>query len=103
MTLPVLLAQDRPSVKRGRLSARRDCRGLNRDGLLAVLLLSGLANVDAAFEERAIFDADALRHDVAGERTFVADINAVAGRQVAANLAEHNHFTGIDVRGDLAI
>src|SRR5690242_1278336 len=103
MTLPVPLAQDRPSVNRGRLSASRDCRGLDGDWLLAVLLLSGLANVDAALEEGAIFDADALRHDVAGERAFVADVNAVAGRQVAANFAEHNHFAGVDVRGNLAV
>jgi hypothetical protein len=36
-----------------------------------------LADVDAALEVGAVFDADALRDYVAGQRTFVADVHAV--------------------------
>src|SRR5438128_919167 len=87
------------------LSAGCGCgRGLDRNRFLAVaLLLSGLANVDATLEEGAIFNADALRDDVACKRAFVADVYAVAGVQVAADFAEHNHFASVDVGSYLSI
>ena len=46
-----------------------------------------LANVNAALEEGAVFNADAGGADVAGERTLGADIDAVRGRDVAVHLA----------------
>src|SRR6185369_4860929 len=59
-------------------------RGRARDGIklrvaLAVdlLLRVGLLDVDATLEEGTVFDADALRNDVTGERAFVADVNAI--------------------------
>ena len=51
------------------------CYCLRRDGRRRLLfairllagLLSGLADVDSALEERAVFDRDARSHNVAGE------------------------------------
>src|ERR1043166_2992101 len=57
-----------------------------------------LADVDAALEERAVLDRDALRHDVAGQRTFVADVHAVGRGQVALELADHDDLTRVHVR-----
>src|SRR5208282_1519234 len=47
------------------------------------------ADVDAALEEGAVFNRDARRHHVPGQRTVTADITTVAGGQVAAHFAEH--------------
>src|SRR5512146_1547715 len=66
-------------------------------------LLAGLANVDPALEEGAVFDADALRNHVAGKRPFVADIYTVGGGQVAANLAQDHDLAGADIRRDHAV
>jgi len=63
----------------------------------------GLADVDAAFEEGAVFDADAGRGYVAGEGAFAADVDAVLGVDVAAHFAEDDDFAGGDVGGYLAI
>src|SRR5215467_4880495 len=61
------------------------------------LRLVGLAKIDATFEERAIFDAEAVSRDVASHRSFRADIHAISNRHVAAQLTHHNHFFGSDV------
>src|SRR3954454_23203858 len=66
-------------------------------------LLAGLADIDAALEEGAIFDRDALGDYVAGQRTFVADVDAVGGGQVATDLAEDNDLARVDVGGDTAV
>ena len=63
----------------------------------------GLADVDAALEECAVFDGDAGSGDVAGECAFAADIDAVGGGDVAADFAEDDDFAGGDVGGDLAV
>src|SRR5215469_16012960 len=82
----------------------RDARGLDRNRFLAVvLLLSGLANVDTTLEESAVFNADALGYNVTGERTFVADIHAITGGEIAANFPQNDHFAGIDVGRDLSV
>src|ERR1051326_1547545 len=83
----------------------RPCSGsggvLGNDRLLALVfavgLLTGLADVDAALEECAVFDADALGHDVARQRSFVADVHAVAGAQVATHFSGHHDLTRRDV------
>jgi len=63
----------------------------------------GFADVDAALEECTVFNADACRGDVAGEGAFAADIDAVGGGDVAADLAEDDDFAGDDVGGDLSV
>ncbi len=65
--------------------------------------LSALADVDAALEEGAVFDGDASGDDVAGERTVAANVDAVAGGEVAADFAQDHDLTGIDVGGDNSI
>src|SRR5258708_22519281 len=91
-----------------KLSAGSCCFGRNRsNGLVfAIRFLPGLpcfADVDSAFEERAVFNRDAGRDYVAGERTVTANIHAITGREVATNFPEHNDLTGIDVGGDYTI
>ena len=78
---------------------------LRRSSFLAfaVDLLAGLADVDATLEERAFFDADALGDDVAVERAFAANVEAVAGRHVAADFAENDDFARGNVGRDYAI
>ena len=79
-----------------------DNGGLGRGGG-AVLGVAGLADVDAALEVGAVLDGDAGGGDVPGEGAFAADVDAVAGMDVAAHLAEHDDFAGGDVGGDLAV
>src|SRR5579884_4528973 len=67
------------------------------------LLISGLADINAALEEGAILNRDALRYDIARERAFAADVHSVTGVHVAAHFAEDDNFTGRDVRGYLSI
>ena len=69
----------------------------------ALLVGARLADVDTALEERAVLNGDALGGDIAGERTFAADVDAIAGGDVAAHLAEHDNLAGGDVGGDLTI
>src|SRR5450432_1990256 len=85
-------------------------RGFGRDrhsGLVFAIRflsrLSGFADVDSAFEERAVFNRDARRDNVAGKRTVAANIYAIARGQVAANFSKHNDFAGVDVGGDYAV
>jgi len=70
---------------------------------LCLVGLSAFANVDAAFEEGAVFNGDAGCDNVAGERAVTANIDAVAGSEIATDFAEHDDFTGIDVGGDYAV
>src|SRR5205085_10112225 len=78
---------------------RRRRTGLRRERIelagpdLAVGLLVGLLNVDPALEEGAIFNADALRHDVTGERALIADVHTIGGVEVAPHLADHHNLT----------
>ena len=43
----------------------------------------GLADVDAALEEGTVFNADAGRGDVTGERAFCTDVDAIRGSDIA--------------------
>ena len=80
----------------GGLRSRRVAGGFR----LGIRLLAGFADVDAALEERSVFDADALRDDIAGQRAFIADVNAIAGIHVAAYFAEDHDLARVDVGGD---
>src|ERR1700722_2797649 len=62
-----------------------------------------LANVDAALEEGSIFDGDARGDHVAGQRTFAADVDAIARVHVSAHLAQYHYLTRHDVGRDLAV
>ena len=66
-------------------------------------VVAGLADVDAALEEGAIFDGDARGDDVAGERTFAAYVDTVRCLAVAADLTEDDDLAGADVGCDLAV
>src|ERR1700681_4512772 len=75
----------RPGADRGRLWRRNSLVFAVRL-LLRRLRLSAFADVDAALEERAVFNRDARCNHVAGERTIAANVDPVAGRQVPADL-----------------
>src|SRR5438270_10439476 len=91
------------------LRARANCSRLSRrDRLLFAvrLLLAGLstlADVDTALEVGTIFDGDTGRNYVAGEGAVAANVDSIAGRQVAAHFAENDDLAGIDVGRDYAI
>src|SRR5580658_8326864 len=94
------------------LRAGADSRGLGRGDALVFavgFLLAGLssgaafADVDAAFEEGAVFNGDAGGDNVAGQRAVAADIHAVAGGEIATHLAEDHDFAGVDVGCDYAV
>src|SRR5207302_3339077 len=78
------------------------CRG---SGFRFFLLarLRTLADVDAALEERAVFNRNSRRHYVARERAIAANVDSVARGQVPANLAQHHNLAGVDVRGNHAV
>jgi len=74
-----------------------------RVGCRRLVVGRGFADIDAALEEGTVLDADSLRHDIAGQRTFVANVNAVGCSNVAAHLPQDDGLTGGDVGGDDAI
>ncbi len=82
-----------------RLEHLGDGRGRSGTGQLGF----GLADVDAAFEEGAILDADASRGHIAGQGALGADVHAVRGSDVAANLAQDDDLASGDVGRDLAV
>src|SRR5205814_7082197 len=69
-------------------------------GGVSVDLVFGFLEIDAALEERAIFNAQAVRYHITGQSTFCTDVNAVADRHVAVKLSHHDDFLGIDVGGN---
>ena len=70
---------------------------------LRLLRLSALADVDAALEERAIFNGDARRDHVAGQRPIAANIHAVAGGQIPPDFAQHHNLPRINVGSNHSI
>jgi len=46
-------------------------------------------------EERSVFNGDARCDHVAGQRSIAADIDPVAGRQIATHFAEHYDFAAL--------
>jgi hypothetical protein len=56
----------------------------------------GRVDFDAALEMGAIFDADARGGNVADDRAFALDVDAVAGVEVADDFAKHDHLAGMN-------
>src|ERR1035438_5097038 len=83
-----------------RLGRLRDCRGGGTGG---ARLVFGLANVDATFEEGAIFNADARSSHIAGQGAFRADVDAIRSRHIAANFAQNDNFAGGNAGRHLAV
>src|SRR5208282_5344436 len=67
------------------------------------LRLAALADVDAALEERSVFNGNAGSDHVTGEGAVTADVDTVAGREIAADLAKNHDFARVDVGGNDAI
>src|SRR5580765_6252732 len=106
--MPVVNLHQSPEAKAQSLSSCRHCRfRSSRRSALRFFLLAALlrtfADVDAALEERAVFNRDARGHDVAGQRSVTANVDAVARGQIAAHLAEHDDLAGINVGGDYTV
>jgi len=59
--------------------------------------LATLADVDATLEVRAVFNRDAGGDNVASQRAVAANVDAVAGGEVAAHFAQHNDLAGADI------
>src|SRR5579864_8335644 len=73
-------SQHRPIYLAAKLCPGADCGRLGRSSLvfavrLLLLRLSALADVDAALEERAVFNRDACRNHVARKRTVAANVH----------------------------
>src|SRR5271167_709675 len=98
-TLTVVPSRNRLDPGRSR---RYHFAGGRRTCLLGftVGLLAGFANVNPALEISAVFDADALRDHVPGERAFAADVHAIAGCDVAADFAEYHDLARRNVGRD---
>src|SRR5579862_3153895 len=62
-----------------------------------------LLDIDAALEQRTIFDADARRNDVPDQLRILADIDFVGSHDVTLHLAEDDDFPGAYVGLDAAI
>ena len=69
-----------------------------RDRLL-VLWLRGL-NLDRALHHGSVFNTDARRHDISGERTFAANVQTIRAMDIASHRAHDYHFLGGDVGDD---
>jgi len=94
------------NAKRDRSAARKMALGLGwleHFGCSGAGLAFRFANVDAALEEGAIFNADAGRGYVAGQGAFSANIDPVGGGDIPANLAQDHNLTGRDAGGHLAV
>ena len=68
-----------------------------------LIFLFGIAHFDAALEDRAFFDADAMRDHIAREQAFAADVQPVRTVDVALHLAHDYDFFGGDVRRDVSV
>src|SRR5437588_203903 len=73
------------------------------DSASEFLMRGGFAGIDAALEERAVFDRNTRSHYIASKRTIAANIYPVACGQISAHFTEHNDFTRIDIGRDHAI
>jgi len=77
--------------------ALRACSG---PGPGFLVFLFGVAHFDAALQDRALFDADAVRDHVAGEYAFAAHVQSIGALDVALHLAHDDDFIGRDVGRD---
>src|ERR1700686_336754 len=104
-----------PSLKHRPIFARNLCPGADGSRLwccrnclvfsvgLLLLRLSALADVDAALEERAVFNRNTSSNHVARERAVAANVHPVAGRQVAPHFAQHHDLPRINVGRNHAV
>ena len=68
-----------------------------------IFSLPRFADVDAALEEGAFANADALCSHIPGQRSFTADVHTIAGIDITPHFAKNNHFTGSDIRRHVCI
>src|SRR5208282_4585420 len=68
-----------------------------------LIFLFGVAYFDAALENRAFFNADAMRNHVTGEHPFATDVQPVRALDVALHLAHDDYFIGDDIGRDVSI
>lgn len=61
----------------------------------------GWVNFDAALEISAVFDADARRRNVAGDRAVLLDVHAATGVDIAHDFSEGNHVPGVNLGSEL--
>src|SRR5262249_15110471 len=92
-------------LRAGRSFAHRRLGGRDRLALRhsVHIFQSRFADINPALEVRAIFNADALADHVSGQRTFIADVHAITGGQIALHFAQDHHFFGVDVRLHLSV
>src|SRR5579883_277049 len=90
------------SLRYGELVAGGGC-GLAQDGDFAGALRLRADDVDAAFEVRAVVDADAGGLDVADETALLADGDLLSDLDVAADGAIDGYLAGANVGFDLAV
>ena len=69
----------------------RNASGLRTSALVV------LFDIDGALEERAVFNHDALRADIANQRAGLAQFHASGGGDVAFNPAMDNQIARCDV------
>src|SRR5450631_3276501 len=63
-------------------------------GLPSIWGFSDFFSSTPPLKERSVFDAEPLGHNVAGERTFAADVHAFCDIHVATKFAHHHEFLG---------
>ena len=68
-----------------------------------LIFLFGVAHLDTALEDRAFFDAEAMRDHIAREHAFAADVKPVRALDVALHLAHDDQFFGGDARRDVSV
>jgi hypothetical protein len=97
---PCLIVSARPRWRHRRLRLRLGlslrCLRLRRGGRLPL-------HIDAAAEVRALGDSHARRDDVTVHGSAVADVDLLAGGDVAVHLAEHDDGLGEHLCLDLAV
>src|SRR6267142_5666575 len=61
----------------------------------------GGVDLDATFELRAVFNADARRGNVADHGAIALDVDAVAGVHIADHFSVDDNFACVDLRSEL--
>jgi len=59
--------------------------------------IAALLNIDTALEEGAVFYDHPRRHQVAGKRAGLADLDAINGAHVSLDASLDDDFLGIDI------
>src|SRR5262249_18348836 len=72
-------------------------------GATVHFFLAWLPDVNRTLEPSAVLNGNSLAHDVPAQRTFIANVNPIAGSDVALDFAQDHDFLGVDVGLDLAV